>query len=643
MRFEQDFIEKVREANNIVEIIGQYTELKGSGHRFMGRCPFPDHSDKSPSFSVNEDSQLYHCFGCKKSGNVYNFLQTFTGLSFPEAVEFLARRVSIPLPEPEEKGQKKSSRRPSSDQKELLLKTNKVAAVFFHQQLKSLPEDHAARKYLLKRGLSAEIVEKFRIGVALDEWQGLTRHLQSRRIPVNLGESLGLLKPKKTGRGDDTHFDLFRDRLMFPIFSPSNEVLGFGGRTLGDALPKYVNSSDSPVFTKGKILYGLHETGKFIRAKDEAIVVEGYMDAISLYAAGITNVVAILGTAFTPEHAKLLKRYTVNVKVLLDGDEAGISGAERSLPILLEAGLMPKGFVLPDKMDPDDYVRANGAEQLKSEIEKAPELFGLLLRRRWMQNYHGSAAEKVQILEEAGRVLRVMQNRQLMELYLLELCRELDVELPWVRRALAQQQQQLQQRGGSRPTGVTSRPVTGTPQPERQAAGAQAEASRPEEGESHHNEEVEVPLVSVKDAPRDEAFVLSLLLHNETLMRELEDAGPAGLLEIISHDGIRRVLSISVEKYRQKPETFGSLAASLASQIDQPSVLTCSLELTQGMRSQGDAEERRLMSDYLNAIRKRFLKNQAKVLATQLRDQASLEKLEQFMNIQRNRLSLNRD
>lgn len=642
MRFSQDFIDKVRDANNIVEIIGQYTELKGSGHRLMGRCPFPDHSDKSPSFSVTEDNQLYFCYGCKKGGNVYNFLQTFNGMSFPEAVEYLARRASIPIPENEE--QKARPGAPSRDQKDLLLKVNRAAAVFFHQQLKAQAADAPVRQYLVKRGLTEEIVEKFRLGVALDDWQGLVHHFKARKVPLDAAETLGLIKPKKGGRVDDSHFDLFRDRLMFPIFSATNDVVGFGGRTLGDALPKYVNSSDSPVFHKGRILYGLHETGKFIRAQDEAIVVEGYMDAISLYAAGIKNVVAILGTAFTADHAKILKRYTLNVKMLLDGDEAGITGAERSLPILLEAGLMAKGFVLPEKMDPDDYVKAHGADQLREEVGRSPELFSLLLTRRWMQNYHGSPSEKVQIVEEAAQAMKSMQNRQLMDLYLLEMSRQLDVEMAWLRRAIHQAIQARLAKATPKPVPAGAAPTPNGPGASRpiETVGGPAPGSPVTAQVSPVSEELSetYTLVSVKGAPRDEAFILSLLLHNENLMRELIEAGPDGLLEIISHPGLRKVMAQALDKYRQKPDSFGSLAASLASQIDQPSIITSSRAMAQD--SVDEAEERRLMSDYLNAIRKRFLKSQAQALANQLRDQASPEKLEQFMNIQRDRLSLNR-
>ena len=669
MRFSQEFIDKVRDANNIAEIIGQYTELKGSGHRLTGRCPFPDHADKSPSFSVTEGNQLFYCYGCKKGGNIFNFLELFNGMTFPEAVDFLARRASIPLPQADERPVKNGT--PSRDQKDLFLRVNKLAAVFFHQQLKAEPLDAPVRTYLTKRGLTDEIVEKFRLGVALDDWQGLVRCLKAKGAPSQAAEALGLIKLKKSEKNVDasssggravaissqansnyeSYFDLFRDRLMFPIFSSTGDVVGFGGRTLGDGLPKYVNSSDSPVFHKGKILYGLHETGKFIRAQDEVIVVEGYMDAISLYGAGIKNVVAILGTAFTPEHAKILKRYTLNVKMLLDGDEAGINGAERSLPILLEAGLMAKGFTLPESMDPDDYVRAHGPEQLRVEIARAPELFSLLLMRRWMQGYHGSASEKVQIVAQAAQALKRMQNRQLLELYLLELSQQLDVESGWLRRTLNQ--------------AVHDR-LAKSPQREQNAnfAGGAEELVE--------LENLIVPqIISVKKAPRDEAFVLSLLLQHEHLMKELLEAGPEGLLQIIGDLGIRQVLGLAIEKYRQRRESFASLAASLASQIDQPSIVTSSLAVTsptlsygtgsnhgRSARESGDpsgsekrVDERGLMSDYLNAIRKRYLKNQLDALAYQLRDQSNpenspeklLEKLEQFMNIQRDRLSLNRD
>ncbi|MES2856653.1 MAG: DNA primase [Bdellovibrionota bacterium] len=624
MRFSQDFIEKVRESNNIGEIIGQHTELKGTGHRLMGRCPFPDHSDKSPSFSVTEDNQLYYCYGCKKGGNVFNFLETYNGMSFPEAIEFLARRAGIPLPEKAE-----AQRRPghmTSDQKDVYLKINKLAAVFFHQQLNELPEDHAAKKYLVKRGLTEEIVEKFRLGVTLDEWQGLAKTLEAKGAPLKLAEGLGLLKPKKnppkTSSQADQYFDLFRDRLMFPIFSPTSDVIGFGGRTLGDAMPKYVNSSDSPVFNKSKILYGLHETGKFIRAQDEAIVVEGYMDAISLYAAGIKNVVAILGTAFTADHAKLLKRYTLNVKMLLDGDEAGINAADRSLPVLLEGGLMPKGFILPEKMDPDDYVKANGPDVLRTDLERAPELFTLLLTKRWMANYHGSPSEKVQIIQEAANAVKTMPNKQLFELYLMELARQLDVDMGFVRRA-------LQTNAQSAPKVYTKTAST--------AGDTTKDTSEEDEHQSQNTTEEPLRKLVLKGAPKDEAFVLSLLLHSEQLMREFVEAGPEEVLKMMSHSGVRDTALRAVELFRAKKIAHASLAANLAGEVDEPGLLAASVALIP--ENPADGFERKLMADYMVAIKTRFLKKQGKDFVSQLRDQPSPEKLREFMEIQRGRFN----
>ena len=621
MKFSPDFIDKVRDANDIVEIIGQHTELKGTGSRLMGRCPFPDHSDKSPSFSVTADNQLYFCYGCKKGGNVYTFLKIYNGMTFPEAVEYLARRASIPMPEPESP-QERARIQASRDQKDLLLKVNKAAAVFYFRQLGALDEDHVARKYLVKRGLSGETVEKFRIGVALESYQGLCEHFRSRKVPLDAAEQLALIKPKRGGTGSQTHFDLFRERLIFPIFSATGDVVGFGGRTLQpDGIPKYLNSSESPVFSKGRVLYGLHETGKFIRAEDNAIVVEGYMDAIALYAAGIKNVVAILGTAFTADHAKILKRYTANVTVLLDGDDAGVGGAERSLPILLAAGLMPKGFLLPDKMDPDDYVKAHGADKLREEIGRAPELFTLLLVKLWMREYNGSPSSKVRVVQDASLSLKDMQSRQLLDLYVLELSRQLDVEVGWVRKALTE--------------AWRARALAPKPGPAQQAQSdateAAAEAPAPAE-----SDEVDTQ-VSVKGAPKNEAIVLSLLLHHESLLRDLVEAGPDSVLELFTSEGVRRVLAWAVRRFEKDPASFAKLAAAVSSRVDLPGIVTCSLQLVPAEPPEGLIEK--VMADYLHAMQQRQFKNRAKALLTEFRAQAPQEKLEAFQNLQRARLA----
>jgi DNA primase len=622
MRFNQDFIEKVRASSHLAEIIGSHTELKEKGDRLWGRCPFPDHNEKTPSFSVSDHQQLYYCFGCKRGGNVFTFLETYNGFSFRESIEFLARRASIPIPENTDPQSKRQAA--SRGDRELLLKINRAAGVFFYQQLQGLEEDHPIRKYVASRGLTPEIIEKFRIGVALEDWQALTHTFIEKNAPLAQAEILGLIKRRKTGT---EFYDLFRERLMFPIFSPTGEVLGFGGRTYNDGVPKYLNSPETPLFSKGKVLYGLRETGKFIRSRDQAVVVEGYMDAIALYGAGIQNVVAILGTAFTADHAKLLKRYSPHVTMLLDGDEAGISAAERSLPILLQAGVLAKGCFLPDGLDPDDYVKIHGVAALQNEIEKAPDLFSLVLGR-WMQGYRGTPSEKVSLLEQAYQVLKPMENRQLRELYMEELAQRLDVERAWVLQTMRDLDQR--ERAKRPPEGKSQSGSSTSPEDEFEGAEFKEKGNQAATAET--------PIISLKKGSREELFVLSLMLQHESLFKE---ALASDLLETLADDGVRQALAFAVAKYGQGPENFDKLAASLASQVDSPNAIMSALELIKET-SHDLIEERNLMSDYMTAIRKRFLSRQAKVLANQLRDQSSPEKLEQFMNIQRNRLAVDR-
>ena len=326
--------------------------------------------------------------------------------------------------------------------------------------------------------------------------------------------------------------------------------------------------------------------------------------------------------------------------MLLDGDEAGINAAERSLPILLAADLMPKGFILPDKMDPDNFVRAQGADALRNEIDRAPELFNLLLSKRWLSNYHGLPSEKVQVVSEAAMSLGQMPNKQLMELYLLEVARQLDVDLGWVRRAMAQ----TAQAALGRQTGGAPNPAPAGPsRPTASGFAPTGVASNPP-----GLEPATVPLtadeltdqapvrVSLKGAPKDEAFVLSLLLYNQSLMQELVDAGPDEIIKMVSHAGIREVLRRAVTSYEAKPSGFASIAAQLTSEVDQPAVLASSLPVTSMLTTEGG--DKKLMADYIGAIRSRYQKLQTKNLVTQMREKTTPEMLEQVQAIQRDRL-----
>jgi DNA primase len=430
VRYPQEFIDKVSEASNIVEIISQYTQLKPSGGGYMGRCPFPDHREKTPSFSVSEAKQVYHCFGCKKSGNVFRFLQDFSGLNFPEALEYLADRYGVPVPQVANPEAASDAQR-AQDRKKTMLRANKLAAEFFSGTLKSSHHDSPIRNYVRKRGLLPETIDEFQIGYAPPEWDSLVHYLDRHKIPLLVAEEAKLVSAKKDRSG---FVDFFRDRLMFPIHSPAGDVLAFGGRIHDQGEPKYKNSPETSVFIKGKVLYGLHQTARHIRAEDGAIIVEGYMDLVSVYQAGIKNLAATMGTALTSEHAKLIKRMTNNVVVLFDSDEAGQRAAERSLIILLEQGLYPRGIVFSEAKDPDEFITKFGVAALRERLQSAPELFALVLKT-WMQVYRGEATQKVKLLDQVKPVFDAIGDPRLKSLYAEDLAQRMGVTLEWLRGA----------------------------------------------------------------------------------------------------------------------------------------------------------------------------------------------------------------
>lgn len=619
MRFSEDFVNRVRDANNIVDVISQYTELKRAGRSLMGLCPFPNHREKTPSFSVSEDKQVYHCFGCKQSGNLVTFLEQIRGMSFREVIEYLAERASIPLPKDETTQAIDETR----DLKKVLLKINKLAGAFFKHTLERLPKDHSVWKYLEKRGLSAEIVEEFKIGYEPDDWGGLTRMLQSKGAPLVEAEKLGLIK-RRTGGGQSGYYDIFRDRLMFPILNPNGDVIGFGGRILGEGQPKYLNSPESLVFHKGNTLYGLHTTAKYIRALDQVVVVEGYMDLIALYAAGFQNVVATLGTAFTADHARLIQRYTKNVIVLFDGDSAGQEAARRSLPILLAGGLFARGVVLTDKMDPDDAVKKLGAEGFQNLLNNAQDLFLQQLEKR-LKNYRGQPAEKVQIFEDMAEVLTQVKDIKLRELYSRELQGHLGVDERWIRLALADFQKKQSERMAKAERVVKS----GV-----QIATANVSDAKPLDTENIGVSEKKQKL-RLSHPKKDEILLLNLMLSSSNL---LELALESGLIQNSGQSELSEIFEIIEEVYRQSPQDFAKLTLLLQEKLHDPTLVT--QHLSKDFDEMVKASGAQLVKDCLEKMKSRFLKNQAKRLAQELKLGQDPEKLEQFMNIQREKHSL---
>lgn len=352
-----ELINQVREANDIVEVISEYLPLKKKGKSYTALCPF--HPEKTPSFSVSQERQIYHCFGCGKGGNVYTFLMEHEKLSFFEALKLLAKRANISLP-------KKTSDQKATETLDQLFYANQVANEYFRDSLK---HSKKAKDYLQSRGFTSETVEVFSLGYAPAEWEGLIRFSKEKGLKPEILLSAGLVVEKEKKAG---WYDRFRDRVTFPIFNLSQKIVGFGGRIIQEKdEPKYLNSPESPIYHKGKILYGLNLSKDLIRDKKAAVLVEGYIDLISLYQSGIKNVVAPLGTSFTQDQARLLSRYAERVYLLFDSDRAGESAVFRSADLLFDSEMEMMIVVLPSGEDPDSFVRKHNLKGIAQKLREA--------------------------------------------------------------------------------------------------------------------------------------------------------------------------------------------------------------------------------------------------------------------------------
>jgi DNA primase len=404
-----EVIENVRAATDIVELVGQYVTLKRSGVNFKGLCPF--HTEKTPSFHVRPDRQMYYCFGCQRGGDVFSFLMEHDGVGFAEAVRNLGARAGIAV----------EVAAPGEGAHDELYAAAEAAAQYFTAQLHS-PSGARARAYLQKRGIGRDLAERFRLGAAPEGWENLSRALVARGIRQEVLLALGLVARRSRGEGV---YDTFRDRVIFAIRSLSGRVIGFGGRILpgtsaADA-PKYLNSPDSPIYHKNRVLYGLEEARGAIRRGDSAILTEGYLDMLSLFQAGIEPVVAACGTAFGEAQAALLHRYTRRAYILGDSDPAGRRAAVRAAGLLLEHGFLVHVVELPSGYDPDAFVREHGAEAMGARLQEAPGYIAymkLLVERR-----AGELAVKERVVRHLLDDLARVGDSLLQELYVKELCR----------------------------------------------------------------------------------------------------------------------------------------------------------------------------------------------------------------------------
>ncbi|NNF03051.1 MAG: DNA primase [Rhodothermales bacterium] len=435
-RIPEHSIEDVRAAADIVDVVGDYVRLKKRGTNFIGLCPF--HSEKTPSFNVNPQMGIFKCFGCGEGGDVFAFVSRIEGLSFPESVRLLAEQTGVTLPEDDG---------PDEDASEVdaIYHALRFAARTFHAQLTDGKEGGMAREYLRDRGFTKETVRSFGVGYALNSWDGMIEHAAEAHISVDILEKAGLVLPRKSGDGP---YDRFRHRLIFPILSHVGKVLGFGGRILDpEDEPKYINSPETRVYNKSRVLYGLYHGKNAIRAKEEAVLVEGYTDVMALHQAGVEHVVASSGTALTEQQIGMIGRYAQRIILLYDADQAGLRAALRGIDLILAAGLIPYAVSLPDGEDPDSYVRAHGGEAfelyLKNERKDFVEFILSHARSAGrMESPEGQATVQKAVLRSISRI----EDTLIRESYLRRASDSLDVPEHQLRSVL----ESLRSKGGRR-------------------------------------------------------------------------------------------------------------------------------------------------------------------------------------------------
>jgi len=400
MYYPDEIIEEVRLNSDVVDIIGSYVHLQRKGSSHFGLCPF--HHEKSPSFSVSKDKQMYYCFGCGAGGNVFSFIMEYENFNFVEAVKHLASKANIELPEAEVSQEVKAA----INYKQRLYDANRLAARYYYAMLRH-EYGSVAMKYLQDRQLSPEIMKQFGLGYSTQQWDDLYNNLKNKGFSEKELIDCGLLLVGKKVKG--TYFDRFSNRVMFPIFDIHNRVIAFGGRVMGDGQPKYLNSPETPLFDKSRNLYGLNIARK--SREKYMIIVEGYMDVIALHQAGFDNSIASLGTAFTSGHGNLIKRYVEEVVIGFDSDSAGVNATLRSIPILKSAGLIVRVLIMDGYKDPDEFIMNKGAEAFKQLIAKAMPSFMfeiLQLSKRFDLN---DPEYKTRFSEEAAKKLLTLEGK----------------------------------------------------------------------------------------------------------------------------------------------------------------------------------------------------------------------------------------
>ncbi|MFO8112561.1 MAG: DNA primase [Desulfosalsimonadaceae bacterium] len=413
----EEKLSEIRNAADIVDVISSRVILKKTGKDYSGLCPF--HTEKTPSFTVSPAKQIFHCFGCGTGGNVFNFLMLYENMTFPEAVETLSRQYGIPLPSRKmtEKEKKQIS------QRQHLLEINRKVSEFYREMLLKRQEGEHARRYLAERNTRRELVDKFGLGFAPGGWDSLVRFLNQHKIAMPMAEKAGLVAPRQSGG----YYDRFRNRVIFPIFDATGQVVAFGGRVLDDAKPKYLNSPETPLYNKRRVLYGLHAAREKCRTEQSVYVVEGYFDLLSMHQFGIGNSVATLGTALTSEHVRRLKGYAKKAFLVFDSDEAGIKAAHRTTGIFIDEGMEAAVVLLPKGHDPDSFLFEYGANEFFKIAEKALGLVDFQIQSAIERN--GNSLEgKIRIISELAQPLAQIADSSARSIYVRYLAEKIRVD-----------------------------------------------------------------------------------------------------------------------------------------------------------------------------------------------------------------------
>ncbi|WP_134700163.1 DNA primase [Ammoniphilus sp. YIM 78166] len=430
-KFPEELIDQIRNSNNIVDVIGQYVQLRKSGRSYMGLCPF--HSERTPSFSVLEEKQIFHCFGCGEGGNVFSFLMKLEGMNFPEAVQHLAERTGIQLPQPtvDEEAETEEQR-----DKRSMFEAYDLVGKLYHHLLFQTEHGAQAREYFAARRIDQATAEEFQLGFAPDSWEFTTQFLSKRGFHLPLMQKAGLLAKREY---DQKPFDLFRNRLMFPIADSQGRIVAFGGRMIGEGQPKYLNSPEHPLFNKSHILYNLHRARNDIRKKRKAILFEGYMDVLAAWQAGVRNGIASLGTSLTESQAKIIKRNADQVLICYDSDRAGIEAAMKAADILLALECQVRMVSLEKGLDPDDYIKKYGADQFKRQLEEASSITAFKMENLRKRFDLTNETQRLQFIHSVLEQISTLSNAVERDHYIRLLAEEFDYSL----EALKQEQYKI--------------------------------------------------------------------------------------------------------------------------------------------------------------------------------------------------------